>query len=202
MRQLIQRSGLILIVLGGSFATSVAKEQPKLKPGPVADNPHLWSPRTKSVALFKNGFGFFLREGEVALRDGWAVAKDIPPAAFGTLAIYSANKDEVVDIVGAGPGEIIDFDGVDASKDVAVKRERLAAASHLNVQLTYDYKGTDRQAAGKIVSVGDEFVVLESSNNSFAVPAEAITRLQVLELPLRIHVSGDREKPAEKTNLG
>ncbi len=202
MRQLVQQSGLFLIAVFGIVTASAAKDSPKSKPGLIADNPHLWSPRTKSVALFKNGFGFFLREGEVSLRDGWAMSKDIPPAAFGTLAIYSASKDEVVDIVGAGPGEIVEFDGVDAPKDAAVKRSRLAAANQLNVQLTYEYKGTDRQAAGKIMSVGDEFVVLESSSNSFAVPVDAISRLQVLELPLRIHVSSDQEKPAEKTNLG
>src|SRR5205814_2241146 len=84
---------------------------------------------------------------------------------------------------------------------VAVKRARLAAANQLNVQLTYDYKGTERQAAGKLMSVGDEFVVLESSSNSFAVPVDAISRLQVLELPLRIHVASELEKPAETTNL-
>src|SRR5438552_1078055 len=52
-------------------------------------NPHLWKPRTTSVAVFKNGYGFFMGEGEVALRDGWCTAADVPPATFGTLAIYS-----------------------------------------------------------------------------------------------------------------
>ena len=58
-----------------------------------------------------------MREGETQLRDGWCVAEQVPPAAFGTLAIYSRNEKETVDIVGSGPGEVVEFDGRDAGKD-------------------------------------------------------------------------------------
>ena len=59
------------------------------------DNPHLWKPRTKSVAVFKNGLGFFIREGEVQVRDGWCVARHIHPAAFGTFAIYAHDQKHI-----------------------------------------------------------------------------------------------------------
>jgi hypothetical protein len=170
--------------------------------GAKIDNPHVWSPRTRSVAVFKNGFGFFVRDGEVTLRDGWSVAKEIPPAAFGTLAIYSMQEKELVDVVGSGPGEVVDFDGVDVADDVEVKRSRLVAAQGINVQLTYDYKGSERSAAGRLVSVGPDFAVLESDNNSFAVPVAGVTRLQILELPLRIHVRREGAEPAAKTKIG
>ena len=75
------------------------------------------------MAVFKNGVGFFLRQGPATLRDGWAVAKEIPPAKFGTLAVFSTKKDELVDLVGSGPGEIVEFDGVDAPKDAETKRQ-------------------------------------------------------------------------------
>ena len=55
----------------------------------AVDNPHLWAPQVTSVSVFKNGLGFFTREGAVALDEGWCLARRIPPAAFGTLAIYS-----------------------------------------------------------------------------------------------------------------
>ena len=96
-------------------------------------NPHLWQPRTRSVAVFKNGLGFFMREGEVQLRDGWCVASHIPPAAFGTLAIYAHDKKETVDIVGSGPGEVVEFDGRDAPDDTKSKRARLETSKNLNV---------------------------------------------------------------------
>ena len=62
---------------------------------------------------YVNATSFFLREGEVRLRDGWCVAQEIPPAAFGTLAIYARSQEDVVDVVGSGPGEVVEFDGRD-----------------------------------------------------------------------------------------
>jgi len=176
-------------------------------PGPAAkaaeeENPHLWKPRVTSVAVFKNGLGFFLREGEVMLRDGWCVTREVPPAAFGTLAIYSHAPTEVVDIVGSGPGEIVDFDGTDAPKDEAAKRARLESALHLQVQLSYTQKSADRTAVGRLVSVGPQFAVLDTDSNTFAVPIEGIRRMQVLELPVRAHVVGQGDRPPDKTTLG
>jgi len=166
------------------------------------DNPHHWQPRTTSVAVFKNGLGFFIREGEVDLRDGWCLAREVPPATFGTLAIYSANAEEAVDIVGSGPGEVVEFDDLDAPKDVAAKRARLEACRNLRVELTYSYKGSQRSAAGTLVSVGPEFAILDTDDNSFAVPIDDTTRLQVLDLPLRIHVAADSGQAPERTGLG
>jgi hypothetical protein len=166
------------------------------------ENPHVWKPRTRAVAVFKNGLGFFMREGEVKLRDGWCVAEHVPPAAFGTLAIYARSEKETVDIVGSGPGEVIEFDGRDAPKDAAAKRARLEASKNLKIQLQYTHKGQQRTATGKLVSVGPEFVVLETDSNSFAVPTEGVTRLQVLELPLRIHLLSEAEKQPGTATLG
>jgi len=187
-----------------SMYSSVAPRIPAAAPAASdADgNPHLWKPQTKTVAVFKNGLGFFMREGDVALREGWCVAKEVPPALFGTLAIYARGEKEVVDIVGSGPGEIVEFDGRDAAKDPAAKRARLEACKNLKVQLSYKHKGQDRSSAGKLVSVGPEFVVLEDDQSSFAVPLEGITKMQILELPLRIHLASDAEKKPEKATLG
>jgi len=172
------------------------------KSGDGAENSHLWNPRVTSVAVFKNGLGFFVREGEVTLRDGWCVARQVPPAAFGTLAIYSHAPEEVVDIVGSGPGEVVEFDGHDAPADEAAKRARLQESLYLKVQVTYAHKGADRTAAGKLVSVGPQYLVLENEAGSSAYPVADVKRMQVLELPIRTHVLGRDEKPPERTKLG
>ena len=166
------------------------------------ENPHLWKPTVKSVAVFKNGFGFFTCQGDVKLRDGWCVTKEVPPAAFGTLAIYSINDKHLVDIVGSGPGEIVEFDDNDAPKDVNYKRSRLEASKGLKVELAYKHKGTDKKSAGQIVSIGPEFVVLEAEDSSFAVPLDEILRMQILDLPVRVHVDSDTKEPPEETCLG
>src|SRR6188508_2670046 len=90
-----------LIVLGCCAATT--------QPAAKMENPHLWKPRTKSVAVFKNGYGFFMGSADVALRDGWCTAADVPPATFATLALYAHGADQTVDVVGAGPGEVVEF---------------------------------------------------------------------------------------------
>jgi hypothetical protein len=190
---------LALALLSGANLQA-ADTNPAASPDP--ENPHLWKPKVTSVAVFKNGLGFFLREGPVTLRDGWCVAGEVPPAHFGTLAIYSHGKDEVVDVIGSGPGEIVEFDGTDAPKDLASKRSRLELSRYLKLQLTYTHKDTERTAAGKLISVGPEFVVLESDGQSYAVPLEGIKKMQILERPVRVHVAGNGPQPPAKTTLG
>ena len=112
-----------------------AKAAEAAEPAGEDANPHLWTPRTRSVAVFKNGLGFFMREGQVRLRQGWCVAERVPPAAFGTLAVYALDEKAVVDVVGSGPGEVVEFDGRDAPDDPATKRARLEASLNLKLSV-------------------------------------------------------------------
>jgi hypothetical protein len=130
------------------------------------------------------------------------VAEQVPPALFGTLAIFALDEKRVVDIVGSGPGEIVQFDDRDAPSDVESKRARLESAEGLQVQLQYEHKGQDRSAAGKLVSVGPEFVVLEDAASSFAVPLEGVGRMQVLELPLRVHLLEEDDPQPGEVGMG
>src|SRR5262249_38630632 len=76
------------------------------------------------------------------------------------------------------------------------------AVKKMNVQVTYKHKGAEHTAAGKLVSISDEFVVLETNSSNFAVPLEGILRMQILDLPLRVHVSGDGGKLPARTKVG
>lgn len=165
-------------------------------------NPHVWQPRTRSVAVFKNGLGFFIREGDAALRDGWCLTREIPPAAFGALAIYAMDEQQSVDRVGSGPGEIVQFDGRDAPDEDSARRARLEPALGLRVELGYQHHGQDRAAAGELVSVGPQFAVIDDSQQTIAVPIAGLKRLQILDLPLRVHVAADDKKPASKARIG
>ena len=187
-----------LLVLLASHSYAAAEPDDK-----TADrNPHLLKTRTTSVSVFKNGLGFFKREGTAARRDGWVMAERIPPAKFGTLAIYSHDEDEFVDIVGSGPGEIVDFDGVDSEDTLAERQKRLKAAEKLKVHLSYTENGSSRKAAGTIVSAGDEFTILDTGSQSIAVPIATVSRMQMLEMPLRIHVDGDEKNDSADTKIG
>ncbi len=185
-----------LVILGAIWCGIFAEEKEEEK------NPFLWEPRTTSVAVFKNELGFFLREGEVGLRDGWCTAKQVPPAAFGTLTIFSHKEGEIVDIVGSGPGEVVEFDGKDAPRDLEAKNARLRGALNLQVCLSYKYREKDASAAGKLVSLGAEFAILENDSGTTAVPVKTIFKMQVLNLPIRAHVIGADRKQPERTRLG
>ncbi len=170
------------IALGGAGATAMAA------PNGDEENPHLWKPKVKSVSVFKNGLGFFMREGKVTLDKGWAVSKHVPPAAFGTLAIYSHDEKSTVDIVGSGPGQIVEFDGVDSPDTIDARRERLGANMELTLELSYERDERTLTVAGKLRSVGPKYAILQAKASNFAVPIAAIKRLRVLDLPIRVHL--------------
>ena len=91
---------------------------------------------------------------------------------------------------------------MDAPKDAATKQARLQGCKLLKVQLTYTQKDNDRTATGQLISVGTEFAVLENESSTLAVPMAGIKRLQVLELPLRVHVARPAGAPPERATLG
>ena len=83
--------------------------------------------------------GFFTRHAQATLSDGLCDAEELPPAAFGTLAIYSTSTNETVDIVGAGPGETIQFDGIDAADTKEAKLNRLSKFKGILIELKYQH---------------------------------------------------------------
>ena len=195
----MKRSSKISNCLAVAFTISAGRTGLAQEKG---GNPYVWRPKTMSVAVFKNGIGFFIGEGEVGLRDGWCVGRKIPPAVFGTLAIYSHTSGEIVDIIGSGPGKVVEFDGQDAADDPDARRAALGASTSLDVQLTYTHRGAQRTAAGRLVSVGPDFAILESEQNTLAVPIAGVSRLQVLDMPLRVHIASDSEAQPERATLG
>jgi hypothetical protein len=82
---------LSLVLFSLSIPAAVEKEKslPTLKTKP------------KTIAIFKNGLGFFIREGEVTLRDKWAVTEHVPRATLGSLWIGSLDKDaQLEEVIG------------------------------------------------------------------------------------------------------
>jgi hypothetical protein len=45
--------------------------------------------KPKILTVFKNGLGFFIREGTSDLKNGWAFTEEVPAAALGTLWVTS-----------------------------------------------------------------------------------------------------------------
>ena len=53
----------------------------------------------KSVAVFRDGFGYYVREGKCKLENGWATTNFVPAAIRGTVWVYSLDKDDRIDTV-------------------------------------------------------------------------------------------------------
>ncbi len=71
----------LVTIAGGSAAW--AGGQVKDEPLPVLKT------KPKILTVFKNGLGFFIREGATDLKNGWAVTEEVPAAALGTLWVTS-----------------------------------------------------------------------------------------------------------------
>jgi hypothetical protein len=185
----------VILLVGILAPVLQAQQEPE-------ENPHVWDPQVTRVAVFKNGMGFFTREGDVQLRDGWALSGPVPPALFGTLAIYATDEDQTVDIVGSGPGEKVAFDGTDAPDTEEARRRRLQSAVGLKIELRYEHAGAGSASSGTLRNVGPRYAILERNGESIAVPLAEISTLQVLEMPVRAHVRADEGEAPERTRLG
>jgi len=186
-----------MLTATGLVVATAAAEEPK--------NPHVWKPDVRSVAVFKNGMGFFVRDGDVTLRDGWCVAGAVPPAVFGTFAVYSLREEQAVDVVGAGPGETVEFNGKDGPEDLAGKRARLEGCKGLNVTLTTEHDGKTETSSGTLTELTDTFAILNQDGKLHAARLSELKKLQVLDYPLRVHVEGqskDEAKEGEPAKLG
>ncbi len=168
----------------------------------ASENPYVWKPRVTALSVYKDGHGFFQREGPVKLHDGWGLMEAFPPAAFGTLAIYSHKESETVDTVISGSAVVVDFDDPAIGMDDDRKHDLLSTYRDLTLELRYTQYGRDQKAVGRLVSIGTEYVVLEAEDNNYAVPIAGISRLQILGAPARFHVRSETGEEPVETTLG
>jgi hypothetical protein len=101
--------------------------------------------KVKSIAAFKNGLGFFVREGEANLSDGWATYDGIPPAALGTFWVGSGKPGVGIERLVASEEEV--------SKTVPAVSigEMLSANVGRQVTLTVGEK-----ISGKLIAVPED----------------------------------------------
>jgi len=101
--------------------------------------------KAKNIAVFKNGIGFFMREGTVRLNDGWAVTENVPNASLGSLWMGSFDKDAILE-------EVIGFkEDVQRPFEAITIEELLASNIGKKVKVTY----SDKIIEGTIKSVPD-----------------------------------------------
>ncbi len=72
----------------------------------LADTLPVLETKPESIVIFKNGLGFFVREGEVSLSNGWAVTEEVPDATLGTFWVSSPEENSHIEEVIAFKEEV------------------------------------------------------------------------------------------------
>ncbi len=128
---------LLGVILSSCLAfASLAEEEPL----PVLNT------KANTVAIFKNGLGFFIRDGKVPLKSGWAVTEYVPNSALGSMWISSLDK-------GADLEEVIGFKEEIEKEIEAISMEELLKA---NMGKTVVITIGDRSIEGEIRSVPED----------------------------------------------
>jgi len=150
--------------------------------------------KIKTAALFKNGLGFVVREGNTSLKEGWAVTHLVPDAVLGGIWFGCLDQD----------GRLEEVVGYKAEDDEAIEAispdELLKANIGKRVVLHFD----DKTLSGRVKAVPDNrspeidanvygyggyappveyaaVVILETNQGDVAVNKNVITRVEFPE---------------------
>ena len=134
----------------------------------IADQPSVIT-RTRSVAVFKNGLGYFLQEGEARLSDGWAVSESLPAAALGTYWVGSPKAGVSVERLVALQEEIT------RTVPVGSVQEILEANVGKRVRLTVG----DKQVEGKLIAAPSSLALIETATGTMAVNKSSVSWVEI-----------------------
>ncbi len=102
--------------------------------------------QTKSIAVFKNGLGFFMRDAEATLTDGWAVSDIVPPAALGTFWIGSSKPGVTI--------ERLISTQEDISREIAAITVQEIIEANVGKQMRFTVG--DKVIDGKLISIPED----------------------------------------------
>ena len=210
LKNQILKTGLFVLVVVAlssfSIHISLAEESPLPK----------LNTKTRTIALFKNGLGFFIRDGETTLKDGWAETEYVPNAALGSLWIGVLDKDaELEEVVGfkediAKEGEAISIEElikVNVGKEVTItlgdktiegkiksapEDIKLEKKEPLTSNYQRDYYYTQPPVQSKLSS---SIVVIETADGEVALNKGSITNIR---FPKDINTKFIRKEEAKR----
>ena len=154
-------AGLMFVFLFLSSAVSSAAESsmPVLKT------------QAKTLAVFKNGLGFFSREGKTAVdNNGWAITESVPDATLGTFWLRADGLEELIALK------------EEQEKDEEIKvssiEELLEANAGKEATITLD----ERTISGKIRILSDNkpvsFIIMETKEGEVALRTGQIKEIR------------------------
>lgn len=145
---------------------------------------NVFKTKTKSVAIFKDGYGFFLREGKASLQDGWCMTDYIPKATAGTFWLYTMEPGTAINTVRSTGNNGIKFEGAADLGNI------LGRYPGVQVSLRTD----DGVTEGELLQIVNDMVLLKSGKQISMVKLGDVKTARILDNPLLLEVTGAKAK--------
>ncbi len=150
-----------------------------------------FSTTLKSVAVFRDGFGYYVREGKVKLEKGWATTDIVPSAIKGTVRFYTLDKADKIDQVVIGKENKIEFSG---AADIKTK-----LADKIGLKLVV-VTNSGQRFEGELSKILDDMLLLRMGSAYSAVPYDQIQSILFAGFPVRIKI--DTKDPNKVVSIG
>lgn len=139
-----------------------------------------FSPTLKSVAVFRDGFGYYVREGQVKLENGWATTDLVPSAIKGTVRFYTLDKADKIDTVVIGKENRLDFSNPGQIKGLLTDK--------IGLRITVVTK-TGQRFDGNLARVLDDMLLIQVGDAFNAIPYDQVQSILLPGFPVRIKVN-------------
>ncbi|HET6457112.1 MAG TPA: hypothetical protein VFI02_22155 [Armatimonadota bacterium] len=134
----------------------------------IAEQPSVTS-KTRTVAAFKNGLGYFLQEGEVKLTEGWAVSDNLPSAALGTYWVGSPKSGVTVERLVALQEDVT------RTVPAGSIQELLEVNVGKGVRLTV----SDKLVQGKLIAAPSTLALIQTATGTTAINKASVSWVEI-----------------------
>jgi hypothetical protein len=145
----------------------------------------------KSVSVFRDGFGYYIREGRVKLENGWATTDIVPSAIKGTIWFYSLDAGDKIDTVVMAKENRIEF-----SNPTEIKSK---LADKIGLRLVVSMNG-GQKFEGELAKILDDMLLIKVGEAFSAIPYGQIQSIAFAGFPVKIKVTS--ANPNKVVSLG
>jgi len=147
--------------------------------------------KLRRVAVFRDGYGFYVREGRVKLENGWVTTNFVPNAIRGTVWVYPLDSQDRIDTV------IVTRDNKIALGSPAEMKQRLSDKVGLNISVVLK---NNQRFEGVLSRLLDDMLLLQVGAAFTAIPYDQIASISLVGFPIRVKF--DTKDPNKVTGVG
>ena len=174
-----------------SFTSVMALAAIAQSPASQAPSSPAFSSKLHTLVVFKEGFGFYVREGAAKLENGWATTNLVPNAVSGSFWVYPKNPEDRVDTIILTRDNRVEFE-----KPEALKSE-LANKEGLNLRITTE----GRTVNGKLTNLLDKMLLVQDPEKNYvAIEYAKIESVALTDYPVRVKLK--TAKPNAAAGIG